>query len=135
MSNGKVIIIHLTVGSIKKILLHKMSCFPEAYTRSKSKTKVELDLSSCATKSDLERSRGVDTSDFAKKADLASLKTTVEKLDKLDVDRLKSVPVDLKKVSYVEEKKVDKEYVYDKLYKKVNAIQTTDTINLLKKSE
>ena len=92
-------------------------------------------MSSCATKSDLESSTGVDTSDFAKKADLASLKTTVEKLDKLDVDRLKSVPVDLKKKSYVEEKKVDKENVYDKLYKKVNAIQTTDTSNLLKKAE
>ena len=112
-----------------------MNYFPEAYTRSKSKTKVELDLSSCATKSDLESLTGVDTSDFAKKADLASLKTTVEKLDKLDVDRLKSVPVDLKKKSYVEEKKVDKENVCDKLYKKVNAIQTTDTSNLLKKAE
>ena len=105
MSNGKVIIIHLTVGSIKKILLYKMNYCPEPYTRSKSKTKVKLDLSSCATKSDLESSTGVDTSDFAKKVDLASLKTTVEKLDKLDVDRLKSVPADLKKNKLCRRKK------------------------------
>ena len=62
-------------------------------------------MSSCATKSDLESLTGVDTSDFAKKADLAGLKTTVEKLDKLDVDRLKSVPVDLKKKKLCRRKK------------------------------
>ena len=62
-------------------------------------------MSSCATKSDLESLTGIDTSDFAKKADLASLKTTVEKLDKLDVDRLKSVPVDLKKKKLCRRKK------------------------------
>ena len=62
---------------------------------------------------------GVDTSKFAKKVDLASLKSNVDKLDidklkneptdlsnlkskvdKLDIDKLAPVPVDLSKLSY-----------------------------------
>ena len=38
-----------------------MSYFPETYTYSKSKIKVELDLSNCATKSDLKSAADVDT--------------------------------------------------------------------------
>ena len=45
MPSGKVMIIYLIVGLIKKILLYKMSYFPEPYTHSKNKAKVELDLS------------------------------------------------------------------------------------------
>ena len=51
--------------------------------------KVELDLPNYATKADLKYATVVDTSDFAKKTDLASLKSDV---DKLDVDKLKNVP-------------------------------------------
>ena len=51
--------------------------------------KVELDLSNYATKADLKNATGVDTSKFAKKVDLASLKSNV---DKLDIDKLKNVP-------------------------------------------
>ena len=51
--------------------------------------KVELDLSIYETKSDLENAIGVDTSKLAKKVDLASLKSDV---DKLDIDKLKNVP-------------------------------------------
>ena len=54
-------IIHLIVGLIKKILLYKMSFFPEPYTRSKNKIKTELDFSDYATKSDLKNAIGVDT--------------------------------------------------------------------------
>ena len=43
--------------------------------------KVELDLSNYATKSDFKNATGIDTSKFAKKVDLARLKSTVEKLD------------------------------------------------------
>ena len=46
--------------------------------------KVELDLSIYATKSALENATGIDTSDFVKKVDLASLKSDV---DKLDIDK------------------------------------------------
>ena len=50
--------------------------------------KVELDLSDYTTKADLKNAAGVDTSKFAKKVDLASLKSNVEKLD---IDKLKIV--------------------------------------------
>ena len=43
--------------------------------------KTELDLSNYTTKSDLKNVTGVDTSDFAKKTDLANLKSDVDKLD------------------------------------------------------
>ena len=45
--------------------------------------KVELDLSNYATKADLKNTTGVDTSKFAKKIDLESLKSEVDKLEKL----------------------------------------------------
>ena len=76
--------------------------------------KVELDLSNYATKLNLKNAIGVDTSNFAKKADLANLKSDVgnsdivqlknvpsylgnlkSKVDKLDNDKLVPVPVDL----------------------------------------
>ena len=44
-----------------------MSYFVEPYTRSKSKIKIQLDLSNYATKSDLKNATDVDTTDFAKK--------------------------------------------------------------------
>ena len=47
---------------------------------------IELDLTNYATKADLKNASGVDTSKFAKKVDLASVKSNV---DKLDIDKLK----------------------------------------------
>ena len=86
MLSGNVMIIHLMVGLIKKISLYKMSHFPELYTHSKNKTKVELDWSNYAIKSDLKKNRtGVDTSDFDEKNDLASLKLDI---DELYIDKL-----------------------------------------------
>ena len=58
--------------------------------------KVELDLSIFATKAYLKKATGVDTSDFVEKASLASLKLDV---DKLDIGKLKTVLVDLSKLS------------------------------------
>ena len=43
------------------------------------RVKVELDLLNCATKADLKNARGVDTWKFAKKVDLANLKSHVDK--------------------------------------------------------
>ena len=67
---------------------------------------MKLDLSNDATKSDLKKATCVDTSQFAKKDDLANLKSEVDKLDndklaELDNDKLKPVPVDSKKLSDV----------------------------------
>ena len=50
------------------------------------RVKVELDLSNYVTKGDFKNVAGVDTSKFAKKVDLGSLKSNV---DKLDIDKLK----------------------------------------------
>ena len=50
------------------------------------RVKVELDLYKYSTKADLNNVTGVNTSDFAKKTDLANLKSDV---DKLDIDKLK----------------------------------------------
>ena len=71
ISNGKAAIIVLTVGLIQKMLLYKMSNFPEPHTHSKNKIEFELDLSNYATKSDSENATGFDTPKFAKTSDLA----------------------------------------------------------------
>ena len=91
MSNKKVIIIHLIVEFIEKILLYKICYFPEPYARSKNKITFELYLPNYATKPDLKNAKGVDISDFAKKADLTSLKSDI---DKSDIGKLQTTPVD-----------------------------------------
>ena len=60
--------------------------------------KVEVDLSNYAAKTDLKNVTHVDVSSFASKTNLASLKTEV---DKIDADKLKTLPVDLAKLSNV----------------------------------
>ena len=62
------------------------------------------------------------TSKLAAKSDLASLKA--EK-DKLDIDKLVPVPVDLSKLSDVVKNDIVKKNVYDKLAAKVNNIDTS----------
>ena len=42
--------------------------------------KIKLDLSNYLAKADLKKATGVDTSDFAKKIDLASSKSEIDKL-------------------------------------------------------
>ena len=75
-----------------------MSQYFPPYRSSRSNIKVELDLSNYATKTDLKTVTHVDVSGFASKANLASLKTEV---DKLDIDKLAPVPNDLAKLSNV----------------------------------
>ena len=55
-------------------------------------------MSNYATKTDVKNISHVDTSNFALKSSLASLKTG---LDKLDIDKLVPVPVNLRKLSDV----------------------------------
>ena len=57
---------------------------------------VKVDLSNYATKTDLKNVTHVDTSSFAQKINLAGLKTDVEKLD---IDKLVPVQVDISKLS------------------------------------
>ena len=57
-----------------------------------------MDLSNYATKADIKDISHVDTSSFALKTNLATLKTEV---DKLDIDKLKPFPNDLSKLSNI----------------------------------
>ena len=79
-------------------------------------------MSNYATKADLKEATGIDTSNFALKSNLASLKT---KADKVDLDKLKTVPFNLRKLSNVVNNGVVKETVYNKLITKVNSIDTS----------
>ena len=79
--------------------------FPKPYEPFGGDINVKVDLSSYATKTDLENVTHVDTSTFTLKTNLASLKT---KVDKLDIDKLMTVPVDLRKLSNVVESDVVK---------------------------
>ena len=69
-----------------------MSQYYPPYKSSSSNVKVELDLTNYATKTDLKNIRHVDVSSFASKTNLAALKIEV---DKIDADKLNTVPVDL----------------------------------------
>ena len=60
--------------------------------------KVEFDLSNYMTKADFKNATAVDTSNFAKKSDLGSLKSEI---DELDIGQLETTPVDLSKSSNV----------------------------------
>ena len=60
--------------------------------------KVELDLANYATKDDVKNITHVDVSSYATKTNLAALKTEV---DKIGVDKLKTVPDDLAKLANV----------------------------------
>ena len=79
--------------------------------------KVKLDLSNNATKADLKNPTIVHKSNFAKKVDLANLKSNVDKfnidkiknipsglsslkskVDKLDIGKLETTPLDLSKL-------------------------------------
>ena len=72
---------------------------------SSNNIKVELDLRNYATKDDVKNITHVDVSSYATKTNLAALKTEV---DKIDVDKLKTVPDDLAKLSNVVKNEVVK---------------------------
>ena len=107
--------------------------------------KVELDLSNYATKPDLRNATGVVTLDFAKKTNLANLKSDVDKLDidksknvptnlkskvvKLDVDKVVPVPVDLSKLSHLVKNDVVKKDAYNAKIKNIED-KVPDVTNL-----
>ena len=82
-----------------------MSTFYPRYKSSSSNIKVKLDLTNYATKTDLKDITHTDVSSFASKTNLAALKT---KVDKIDGDKLKTVPDDLAKLSNVVKNEVIK---------------------------
>ena len=76
-----------------------MSTYYPSYKTS-TNIKVELDLANYSTKDDVKNITHVDVSGFASKTNLAALKTEV---GKIDTDKLKTVPVDLAKLTNVVE--------------------------------
>ena len=82
-------------------------------------------MSNYAAKTDLKNVTHVDTLSFALLTNLVSLKTEG---DKLDIDKLVPVPVDLSKLSDVVKNYVVKKTAYDKLVAKVNNIDTSEFV-------
>ena len=105
--------IHLIAGLIKKTLYKMSQYFPKPYDPFGGSIRVKVDLSNYATKTDLKKATRIDTSNQALKSNLAKLKAEI---DKIDIDKLKTVPTDLSKLSNVVDNEVVKKSVYDKIY-------------------
>ena len=83
---------------------------------------MKVDLSNYATKADTKNISHINSSGFALKTNLTNLKTEG---DKLDIEKLVPVTVDLNKLSDVVNNDVGKKDAYDKLVAKVNNIVTS----------
>ena len=86
---------------------------------------VKVDLSNYATKTEVKNITHINTLSFALKTNLAILKTEV---DKLDIDKLAPVSVDLSKLIDVVKNNVVKKTVSEKLAAKVNNIDTSNFV-------
>ena len=75
------------------------------YRGTNNNIKVQLDLTNYATKDDIKNITHVDVIYYATKTNLAALKSEV---DKIDIDKLKTVPADLAKLSNVKNNVVKK---------------------------
>ena len=72
--------------------------FPKSFRSFGGNINLKVDLSNYVTRTDLKNVTHVDTSSFVLKTNLASLNTD---FDKLDIDKLAPVPVDLSELSDV----------------------------------
>ena len=122
-------IVHLIVGLIKKTVYKMSKYFPKSPRSYGENISVSVDLSNYATKTDIKNITHIDTSGFALKTNLANLKTEV---DKIDTDKLRTVPVDLSKLSNVVKNEVVKKTEYNKLVNKVNNIDTSGFLSKTK---
>ena len=125
---------------------------PKTYEPFGGDISVKVDLSNYATKADIKNVTNVNTSNFELKTNLANLKTEVDKLnidklkslpnnlsilktklDKLDIDKLAPVPTDLSKLSDVVKNEVVKKTEYDAKIKNIED-KIPDISNLATKS-
>ena len=106
-----------------------MSKYFPPCNNSSENIKVELDLSNYATKKDIKDITHIDVSGFASKTNLAAFKTEV---DKIDTDKLKTVPNDLAKLSNVVKNGVVKKTDYNVLNSKVDG---TDVSKYVKRTK
>ena len=116
-----------------------MSYYPEPDSHITDKFKVVLDLSNYSTKKELDHATGVDTSDLAALKDFIALKAEhnkvdinifvnvstsfnniKRKVDDLDVGKLKTVPIDFKKISDAVDNEVVKNTKFNTLKAKEN---------------
>ena len=86
---------------------------------------VKVDLSNYATKTDLKNISHIDVSSYALKSNLASRKSDV---DKLDIGKLQTVPVDLAKLSNKVANDVITKTQFSTLVSKIHSIDTTDFV-------
>ena len=125
MINGRVMIIHLIVGLTKKTLYKMSQYFPKPYKPFGGDINVKVDWSNYATKADIQNITHIDSSNFVLKTNLANLKTEV---DKLDIDKLGSLPNNLSNLKT----KVDKLNI-DKLVP-VSKLSDVDKNEVVKKN-
>ena len=95
-----------------------MSTYYPPYKSSSQNIKAELDLANYATKDDVKNITHVDVSSFASKTNSAALKSEV---DKIDVDKLKTTPIDLAKLTNAVENDLVKKADYNT---KLTSIET-----------
>ena len=93
---------------------------PKPYEPFGGDINVKVDLSNYATKADIKNISHIDTSSFASKSNLVSLQT---KVDKLDIDELLPVSVDLSKISDVVKNDVVKKTAHDELVKMLKSLK------------
>ena len=93
------------------------------YNPGNSNVKVELDLKNYATKEELKNITYVDTSNFALKTNLASLKSEV---DKIDIPKLITGPKDLADLTLEVQKDFTKKTEFNSLKTKVDKNETDD---------
>ena len=110
---------------MKVLVLQMNQYFPKPFRCFGGNINVKVDLSNYATINVTH----VDTSRFALKTNLTSLKTEV---DTLDIDKLVPVPADLSKLSDVVKNDVVKKIVYDKLVAKVDNVDNSDFVLKIK---
>ena len=103
-----------------------MSRYFPPYNNSSENITVELDLSNYATKTDLKNVTHVDVSGYALKSNLDALKTEI---DKIDTDKLKTVPDDLAKLSNVVKNDTVKKTEFTPLKNKVDGIDTNNFVS------